>query len=375
MFESNSAVLTDSDVEELDSYSPLYASSPRQYDYSLDESRWDEEDRARQMVRYHDRHYYGADQQRVSSNRLAVPIYERSPRHRRTRSDTRADARNYRTQEVRPAPQPLRDGKPVSADETRSSGHAQSKAPGSPTSLRVPPKIIQPDPPNRGRSPNGEPRIYSQYLNLQDELAHVREACRRFINVEPADAQDLSFAKINDHVKAFKFDLEVWQRLANIDQVPRNNLDDRELRTVTAASRTLSRLTDQAIALSEACSKAKPGDLKYLGLPQVDDETDLYAMGHDEAESTQDPMESLGFIISTSLHSIELQIQNLKRLIRSLQETTPDAKEEVKAVAELVDDTVHFFGSEEAIRRYPVDDKYSGRRALNEARSATTRYR
>lgn len=81
-----------------------------------------------------------------------------------------------------------------------------------------------------------------------------------------------------------------------------------------------------------------------------------------------DPMETLSFIIHSSLAGIELQLQNLKRLSRTLQEATPDAKEEVVAVAKLVTETVRYFGSREALDRYGIDEKISGRRGLEEAR-------
>jgi hypothetical protein len=81
----------------------------------------------------------------------------------------------------------------------------------------------------------------------------------------------------------------------------------------------------------------------------------------------------VGYVINAGLHSIKLQIQNLKRLTRSLQEATPDAREEVAAVAALVGDVGRYFGSEAALQRYAVDKKYSGRRALEEARDAAAR--
>jgi hypothetical protein len=78
----------------------------------------------------------------------------------------------------------------------------------------------------------------------------------------------------------------------------------------------------------------------------------------------------LSFIIHSNLHSVELQIQNLKRLSRTLQEATPDAKEEVVAVAKLVAETVKYFGSQEALDRYRIDDRFAGRKGLEEARYA-----
>jgi hypothetical protein len=81
----------------------------------------------------------------------------------------------------------------------------------------------------------------------------------------------------------------------------------------------------------------------------------------------------VGYIINAGLHSIKLQIQNLKRLTRSLQEATPGAREEVAAVSSLVGEVGRYFGSEAALQRYAVDKKYSGRRALEEARYTAAR--
>lgn len=67
---------------------------------------------------------------------------------------------------------------------------------------------------------------------------------------------------------------------------------------------------------------------------------------------------------------MELQIQNLKRLSRALQEATPDAKDEVVAVARLVEEVVQYFGSQEAIDRYSIDTVFAGGKALEEARYA-----
>jgi hypothetical protein len=93
----------------------------------------------------------------------------------------------------------------------------------------------------------------------------------------------------------------------------------------------------------------------------------------DNSRSERDPTESIGYIINTSLRSIKLQIQNLKRLTRSLQEATPDAREEVAAVSSRVAEVTKYFGSDDALNRYAVDKKFSGRRALEEARYAAAR--
>ncbi|KAJ4332900.1 hypothetical protein N0V87_008030 [Didymella glomerata] len=74
------------------------------------------------------------------------------------------------------------------------------------------------------------------------------------------------------------------------------------------------------------------------------------------------------FVIHTLLHSIEVQIQTLKRLTRSLQEATPSAREELIGVSRLVEDTAKYFGSDAAIRQHSIDTKFAGRKALDEAR-------
>jgi hypothetical protein len=60
-------------------------------------------------------------------------------------------------------------------------------------------------------------------------------------------------------------------------------------------------------------------------------------------------------------------------LTRSLQDATPDAREEVAAVASLVGEVGRYFGSDAAMQQYVVEKKFSGRRALEEARYAAAR--
>ncbi|KAL1800240.1 hypothetical protein ACET3X_000582 [Alternaria dauci] len=128
-------------------------------------------------------------------------------------------------------------------------------------------------------------------------------------------------------------------------------IDSRKREVVDAASRSLDRLLDQ-----------------FRALPEVDDDS-LFEDGDDNS-CESDPTESLSFVVHSSLHSIELQIQNLKRLSRTLQEATPDAKNEVTAVAGLVADTVKCFGSQEALSRYSMNEQISERKGLEEGRHA-----
>ena len=83
--------------------------------------------------------------------------------------------------------------------------------------------------------------------------------------------------------------------------------------------------------------------------------------------SEQELPDTLGYIIDSGLHSIEVQLKSLKRLTRPLQDATPDAREEVEAVASLIAEARRYFGTTEASERYHVDRKYAGRRALEES--------
>jgi hypothetical protein len=55
-----------------------------------------------------------------------------------------------------------------------------------------------------------------------------------------------------------------------------------------------------------------------------------------------------------------------------LQEATPEAKDEVVAVEALQKDIDRFFGSPEALRRYSIDERFAGGKALEEARHTVT---
>jgi hypothetical protein len=232
-------------------------------------------------------------------------------------------------------------------------------------------------------SPTAQPQLQYQYATLQNKLSQIRNSCAPYIKVEAAIPEDLTFGKIAELASSYAFDLQVWAHIANLGGMAR--IDPRKKKVVDAASHSLDRLIDHITELNDACLRAKPRDLKFEVLPQVDDDSLFddeddarYVQTNEEGQvamlttrwSESDPTEALSFIIHSSLHSIELQIQNLKRLSRSLQEATPDAKEEVIAVAKLVAETVKYFGSQEALDRYAIDERYSGRKGLEEARYA-----
>lgn len=91
------------------------------------------------------------------------------------------------------------------------------------------------------------------------------------------------------------------------------------------------------------------------------------------SDTEADPTSSPGFIIHSLLDSIEASIGNLKRLTRSLQDASLDARDEVIGVSELVEEVAKYFGSEEALARYKIDARFAGGKALDEARYAAAR--
>ncbi|KAG9192316.1 hypothetical protein G6011_11050 [Alternaria panax] len=219
------------------------------------------------------------------------------------------------------------------------------------------------------RSPTAQPQLQYQYATIQNKLDQINSTCAPYIDVEAADPLDLTFAKIVEQTKAFAFDLQVWAHVANIEGMAR--VDSRKREIVDAASLSLYSLLDQITSLDDACPRTKPRDLKSRALPEGDDDN-LFKDGDDDGREA-DPTETLVSIIYFSLRSIELQIQNLKRLSRTLQEATPDAKDEVMAVGRLLAETVEYFGSQEALSRYLINEKISGGRGLEEGRHANSR--
>lgn len=87
-----------------------------------------------------------------------------------------------------------------------------------------------------------------------------------------------------------------------------------------------------------------------------------------EILSVKDITQSLDFEIRSYLDSISLQIRTLSRLTRSLQEAAPEAEAEVVAVSGLVKEVKKYFGSTEAVERYEIDNRFAGKKALDEAK-------
>ncbi|KAF2031868.1 hypothetical protein EK21DRAFT_110534 [Setomelanomma holmii] len=307
------------EVDEFDEPNVRRARSNGQFDYLKEQGRWRRRDQELQMTRYRDRGYYGASYQRPRADHLTIPVYATSPRRPRARSDTRDEAsRNFRTQEIRSSPQAVvgatSSSEPLLSRtdselerHTRGSNHSKTPAYKRPNpKIKVPPVIIQDDPPV---SSDKSPSASPRSPSGQPQL------------------QD-------------KY-LLLQNQLAEI------------------TSSCLRYINVEA---------ANP-DLRFDGQDKVDDDEAIFE-DTPETRTEREPIESLGYIIDSSLHSIRLQIKGLKRLTRALQDATPDAKQEFTAVSARVDDVVRFFGSEGATRRYPVDSKFVGRRALEEVKVA-----
>ncbi|EDU45817.1 hypothetical protein A1F94_002699 [Pyrenophora tritici-repentis] len=361
-------------------------------DHLEEQARWDRRDRERQMKRYHDSQYGRSSSSRyfnqpTSPDRLGVPVFEIN---RKPRSSSHSDARerelkkDYNVREVRPGPavfndeEYARDSNPLSQLPVRTKPKPQhQKKP----SIKV--DIHQDKPPipsmdsasTPKRSPNASPRspivqpqLLYQFEMVQNKLSQINKTCAPYIDVEAAKPQDLTFEKISEQANAFSFDLEVCAHITNLDGLAAYDL--RKKGVLDAASKGLDRLIDSITELNSACSQAKPKDLKFEKLPKVDDDNLFNEDDYDGDEPHY--TDSLSFVIHACLHSIELQIQNLKLLSRTLQEATPDARDEVDAVSRIVAESVKYFGSKEALRRYSIDERFSGRKALEEARIANS---
>ncbi|KAF1929125.1 uncharacterized protein M421DRAFT_147115 [Didymella exigua CBS 183.55] len=360
-------------------------------DTLAEQAEWDRYDRERQMKRYREGSRLNPTvHHRGRSDRLCVPIFETGKRPRsneRSEQQCNEFARNFKIEEVRPSPEPVcnydLNTEPVLPSQlpTKYEWKPQQQSQGkpkikvqihqdTPTTFMVPstctPKRSPSASPN---SPTAHPELQFQFSMLQAKLLQIETTCLPYRDIMPADPRDLTFEKIIDRVDGFAFDLHVWSQVANLDglamvEKSRRNVAD-------AASRNLSRLIERVSDLHVACATAKPKDLKLPPLPAVgDDEGECGSYEDDDGDGElDDPTEAPGFVIHTLLHSIEVQIQTLKRLTRSLQEATPGAREEVISVARLVEETSQFFGSDTALKHHSIDPRFAGRKALDEARA------
>lgn len=253
-------------------------------------------------------------------------------------------------------------------------------------------QVTQPDPPNptgeghtprrsplksaSPHSPGAQPELLYQFKTIQTKLSDVQTKCAPYEDLEAANPRDLTFAKIAEEVKGYAFQLTIWGQIVHIESLGR--IDKKKRDVVESVSDTLDRISDRIAELNKACLVAKPRDLKIAPLPELEDDGDDFEYGFgDEDEPNEDnavdEIESLGARIQSYLQSIRTNMQALGRLTRSLQEASPDCMEEVVAVEKLVGEVTKFFGSEEDVKMYGIDTKYSGRKALEEARYAAER--
>jgi hypothetical protein len=284
------------EVDEFDREPNVRRARSNEYlDYLKEQETWKRHDQARQMVRYRDRKHFGATEQSINTNRLAVPIYEVSPRRPRAKSDTRSPSRDFKTLEVRPKHYPgigeenLSESKVLNIGVQR--GSTQSRAPMHERSkIKIPAVVFQEHPPDAKTpyqkfkgSPDTSPRslreqskLQYKYLLLQNKFADIGLTCVRYINEEVANSQDLTFEKLSEQVKGFTWELQVWSHVANIQSMAKGELPEDARAVVDSASRTMDRLIARVEELHNACSRAKQSDLKFDGLPKIDDEDTLF---------------------------------------------------------------------------------------------------
>ncbi|KAF2738237.1 hypothetical protein EJ04DRAFT_509667 [Polyplosphaeria fusca] len=382
-------------------------------DFLEDQVAWERGDRERQM-----RRYYSHKPQ--ASDRLApyVPAFDTGG-HRRVRSQEMMKqskeedpVRTYNVREIKPqydlsSDTPLPSQLPVRIKPKQAShkpkisvqihqGQEPSKASATPE--RKPgfssgtPIITSVSPSRRGnrysttteRSPrsgrssrnaSASPRSPSstglqlQYSTLQNKFAQISTICAPNADIEAARPQDLTFSKISDEVRGYAFQLQIWGQVVNIDNTTKFDKTKRD--TVDMVSRTLDKLLERVTQLSDVCSDAKPRDLRIEKMPEYDNDADEY----DDYESFDDDSdfdnqaESLGYVIQSHLRSIGIQIQTLSRLTRALQDATPEGGPEVDAIDALVRDVDRYFGDDAALHHYQIDERFKGRKALEEARA------
>ncbi|KAF2714126.1 hypothetical protein K504DRAFT_399912 [Pleomassaria siparia CBS 279.74] len=398
----------------LDVNSPTYPESLHRSrsggyaDHLAEKEIWERRSRERDMKRYHTTSQSRLSptsstasplyQPRSSFDRLYVPTFDDG--HRRVRShdqivEKRADdeERGYRVREERPRPSELPVRRRSKSKSKRSESHSHKTRPSRP-SIKV--QIHQDDAPRprsmsssgRGRSattsrrgqdasppsPSSQPQLLVLSATLQNRFSEIGEICQPNLHIEAADPRDLTFAKIVEEVEGFAFQFKIWSQIVNLDNM--EMIEARKRNIVELAATTMNRMLKSVEELGDVCARAAPRDLKMTEGTGSDDE-ELYESSEEDGleGGVENVMESLGFVIRYHLNSINLQMQILSRLTRSLQEATPNAKAEVIALSDLVVEVDRFFGSTETLEKFSIDRRLSGRDALDEARYAFGRIR
>ncbi|KAF2814265.1 uncharacterized protein BDZ99DRAFT_495783 [Mytilinidion resinicola] len=206
-----------------------------------------------------------------------------------------------------------------------------------------------------------------QVNNIATKLADVSALCSRKHDGDADSSKGLSFGSIAAQVNGDAFRLKIWSYEVGLEKW--TEIDASREKHVETALRTMQRISNRASDLKADCARARYRDLT---IPSIETDLDLEEYdSNDENESLEDPTESLGFEIQSCLNSISLQIQTLSRLTRALQDATcPNGvvNEEMTAINGLVAEVDDFFGSPEALKKHSIDEKFAGRKALEEAR-------
>lgn len=258
-----------------------------------EQERLERRDRDRRMKEYHDStRKTPTAHHRTRSDHLEIPIYETNQRLRsggindqqlKEPPQSPQSPRNYRVEEFKPSSQlydyDLDPETPQSSQLQRPLRGRTSRS--DKAKAKVPPIIVQrtstlptdatsptlrKSPSASPHSPTAQPLLQVQYAKLQYILTQTSDSCEKYLDVEPANPQDLTFTKIRETVEGFAEDLHIWSHVANLDGLARIDRNLRHL--VDTASDVLDRLLDRATELRETCTNAKPKDLK---MPILDD--------------------------------------------------------------------------------------------------------
>jgi hypothetical protein len=240
------------------------------------EEAWKSQDEARQMFPYHGRNRSGASTRRTSADRSTVPKFEGPPRLQRATSYIRAAMRDSDMMEIQSEPGTIVDLGSMSNPDLQESailrGSTHAEVPMYENErVKLPTVVLKEN--SHGFKIS---HLVFKYLQLQSKLTDVALACKRYNQVEAANSQDLTFEKLSEQVTGFVSDLRLWYRITNMQNLAQSNLPEGGRDISDAASRAMDRLIDRAEALHNACSNARPDDLKFDELPEINDDNAIF---------------------------------------------------------------------------------------------------
>ncbi|KAH7138007.1 hypothetical protein B0J11DRAFT_2807 [Dendryphion nanum] len=302
---------------------------------------------ARPMMQEHDlrgearRYIERARQDSERSGRTSNPAHQRRP----SRPKIKVEVHNHASRTDRSTSRRSPNRSPRSAKSPRNHDYSPRSATRSHTTT----------PPNAQAQTS---LLASHLATLQRRLHSIITTCNRHSHISALDPRDLTFSQIAQEVEGCAFQLRVWSRSVNLSGMVRTDRSKREV--VEMVGRTLEGMGEKAERLEEACEGVDAGDLRWEG---IGDGEDGNGDGEEEWESdgdgdgrngTIDVTETIGFQIHSLLDSLRSQTNSLARLTRSLQEATPDAREEVEAVEDLVKEMAALFPTK---RIFALDDR------------------